>query len=114
MAKPIDDTLTMMVTDALVDIGVVAARRMFGGIGIFCDDKMFGIVFDDTLYFKVDDSSVGEYEAAGSEQFTPHVRGRTMSMPYYTLPAEVVDNPDMLFEWGERSIQVARASKKKK
>ena len=112
MAKPIDDSLTVLLLDALAGAGAVTARRMFGGIGIFSDAKMFGLVYDDTLYFKADDTTVDDYDAADSVQFMPRVKGRAMSMPYYTVPAEVIDNPEALKVWAERAIALARSAGK--
>ena len=41
-------------------IGPVYSKRMFGGHGIFLDGIMFGLVFRDTFYLKVDkDKSEG-------------------------------------------------------
>ena len=35
--------------------GRVAARRMFGGYGLYCDGVMFALIADDVLYLKADD-----------------------------------------------------------
>ena len=43
------------VLDQLVDLGPVTSRKMFGGMGLYCDDVFFGIVARDELYLKVDD-----------------------------------------------------------
>jgi len=37
---------------------------MFGGVGIYCGDLFFGLIDDDTLYFKVDDSNRSDFTHA--------------------------------------------------
>jgi len=44
-------------------------RRMFGKTGVFCDGLMFGMVTDDTLYFRVDDHNRAAFKEA--ESFPP-------------------------------------------
>ena len=38
---------------------------MFGGVGIYDRDVFFALIADDTLYFKVDDSTRPEFVARG-------------------------------------------------
>ena len=40
--------------------GPVYSKRMFGGHGIFLDGIMFGLVFRDTFYLKVDKELPGQ------------------------------------------------------
>jgi DNA transformation protein len=39
---------------------------MFGKTGVFCDGLMFGMVTDDTLYFRVDDHNRAAFKEAES------------------------------------------------
>ena len=38
-------------------LGLVEARRMFGGHGIYCDGLFIAIILDSVLYFKADEAS---------------------------------------------------------
>jgi TfoX/Sxy family transcriptional regulator of competence genes len=38
-------------------LGPIGFRRMFGKTGVFCDGLMFGVVAENTLYFRVDDDN---------------------------------------------------------
>jgi TfoX/Sxy family transcriptional regulator of competence genes len=38
---------------------------MFGGIGLYQDQRFFGIITSDTFYFKVNDANRGDYRARG-------------------------------------------------
>ena len=53
----------------------VAARRMFGGYGLFRGGIMFGLVSDETLFFKTDAGNRDQYEAALRNR-RPATRGR--------------------------------------
>ena len=64
---------------------------MFGGVGLYANDLFFGILASDVLYFKVDDSNRQEYEQGGSRPFKPYA-GRAMTMPYYAVPIEIVED----------------------
>ena len=94
------------VMERLESIRPVQRRKMFGGVGLYADDRMFALISSaDTLYFKVDEGNLDRFERAGAEQFH--------NMPYYALPADALEDPDGLAEWVESSVEVAaRASQK--
>ena len=56
-------------------VAAVRARSMFGGVGIYAGEFFFALIADDTLYFKVDDSNRGAYEARGMGPFRPYGEG---------------------------------------
>src|SRR5437762_13143030 len=97
--------------DQLSAVDGLRAKSMFGGIGLYAEDVFFGILAADVLYFKVDDTNRSDYEAAGSEAFRPY-DDRPMTMPYFAVPLEVLEVSPTLVVWAERSIAVARSSKK--
>ena len=57
------------IRDQLREWGPISVRKMFGGAGLYRDGKMFGLVADDVIYLKVDDTNRGKYEAVGSGFF---------------------------------------------
>jgi DNA transformation protein and related proteins len=88
----------------------IRSRSMFGGVGIYAGELFFALIADDTLYFKVDDSTRGDFEARGSGPFRPYGEdGETMG--YYRVPEDVLEDPDELRVWAERAIGVARRVK---
>ena len=97
-----------VVDDLLAGIDGVRSRAMFGGYGIYKGDTMFAIIVDDELYYKVGDSNRRDFEKLGSEPFTYTAKGRKkpVTMSYWKLPAEVMDDPPMLEEWTEKALQV--------
>jgi DNA transformation protein len=86
-------------------------RRMFGGAGLYSDDVFFGLIYKDRLYFKTDDNTRPEYEARGSEPFRPRPTVKVGKMAYYTVPADVLEDPDELVTWAHRSAAAAVAAK---
>ena len=101
--------------DQLRPLGHVTVRRMFGGAGVYCDGLMFGLVSDDTLYFRVDDGNRGAFEAEGQQPFTYDGKGRTIVLPYWRVPERLFDEPDEMIDWARAALAAARrvAAKKK-
>jgi len=95
------------VLDQLVDLGPVTSRKMFGGMGLYCDDVFFGIVARDELYLKVDDRTRGRYERAGMHPFKPYP-GRPTTMKYYGVPLEVLESSVELTRWAQEAVRATR------
>ena len=88
----------------------VSTRRMFGGAGLYRHGKMFGLVFDDAAYLKVNETTRGKYEEAGSAAFKPFPDRPTM-MSYYEVPPDVLEDPDDLIEWAAESLSIQQKRK---
>jgi DNA transformation protein len=50
-------TFAEFLREQLAPLGRITVRRMFGKTGVFCDGVMFGMVTENTLYFRVDDQN---------------------------------------------------------
>jgi len=83
---------------------------MFGGAGLYLDGVFFGLVADDILFFKVDDTNKPDYVAAGSGPFKPFGTN-SYEMSYYEVPGDVLEDPDMLKEWAMKALLVAKRVK---
>ena len=106
----VSDGYKAFVLEQLGRVTRPSARRMFGGVGIYADDLFFAVVADDQLYFKVDDTNRPDFEAADMEPFRPYDDERSMS--YWSVPIDVLEDPDMLREWVEKAVDVARRARK--
>jgi DNA transformation protein len=90
----------------------IRAKSMFGGVGIYAGELFFALIAEDALYFKVDDSTRGDFEARGMDPFRPYGEdGETMG--YYQVPEDLLEDPDELGRWAEKAIEVARRAKKR-
>jgi DNA transformation protein and related proteins len=99
------------VMDQLSTLGTVRSRRMFGGIGLYCDDLFFALIDDDVLYFKVDDSNRADYVSRGCEAFRPVADDPdTVSMNYYRIPEDVLEHSDEARHWAQKSVLIAAAA----
>jgi DNA transformation protein len=101
------------VLDQLARIPQLRAKTMFGGVGLYSGDAFFGIVAADELFFKVDHTNRAAYEAAGSEPFRPVV-ARPVSMSYWRVPIEVLEDPGELAAWALAAIRAAGNAAAKK
>lgn len=99
--------------DQLGEIENVTARPMFGGTGLYSDSVFFGIVFYDILYLKVNDSTRKDYERAGMKPFQPYA-DRPLTMQYYEVPAQVLEDREKLTKWARRAIAIAERALQKK
>ena len=107
----VSDDYLEFVLEQLVVAGEVVARKMFGGVGLYLEGLTFALIADDVLYFKVDESNRSDYEAEGMGSFQPFKEKKT-TMPYYEVPIEVLENRDLLKEWADKSVVVAKLKKK--
>lgn len=102
------------VLEQLGGLGRITSRRMFGGAGIYCGEVFFALVFEDQLYFKVGDTTRAEYEKRRMQRFKPYADRPELSMTYYTVPVDVLEDSEQLREWGRRSVDTALMSAKVK
>ena len=102
---PVSGEFLEYVLDLYREWGGVTARRMFGGAGLYRDGKMFGLIAADVLYLKVDDTNRARFESAGSGPFKPW-DNKPMVMSYYEVPADLMEDAEMLLEWSAQSLAI--------
>jgi DNA transformation protein and related proteins len=93
------------------DFGPITTRKMFGGYGIYHDGLMFGLVADDTLYLKVDDSTKDQFINKDLSPFEYDKGNKKIQMSYYLAPEEIYDDPDEATYWARLAYQAALKSK---
>lgn len=105
----VSEEFRTFVLEALEGFGPVTAKRMFGGIGLFADGLMFGLMTsEDLLYLKADEASSGAYEAEGKAPFHyTRPNGKSFSMSYWEVPERLYDEPEELCEWARGAYDVA-------
>jgi DNA transformation protein len=97
------------VVDQLAELGDVTAKSMFGGTGLYCGDRFFGIIARDVLYLKADDETRGRFDAAGSRPFRPYP-DRPGTMQYYGVPVDVLESAPELVRWARDAVRAATRS----
>jgi DNA transformation protein len=91
------------VLDQLAALGAVTSRRMFGGVGLYHDARFFGIIMSDTLYFKVNDANRLDYSTRGMKAFRPYADKPLLSMAYFEVPADILEDPEECAAWRNKS-----------
>jgi DNA transformation protein len=97
-----DDSFKDFVLDQLQELDDIEARRMFGGFGLYQEETFFAIVHKGRLYFKIDDSTLGEYRKRKMKPFRPNAR-QTLKT-YYQVPVEILEDVERLCEWAKRAV----------
>jgi DNA transformation protein len=103
------DGFAEFLREQLAPLGSVTMRRMFGKTGVFCDGLMFGMVTDDTLYFRVDDGNRAIFKEA--ESFPPlnyEKQGRAIDLAFWRAPDRLLDEPDEFITWARAALAAAR------
>jgi DNA transformation protein len=90
----------------LSELSDITSRPMFGGQGIYWRDVIFGMIFRDRLYFKVDEESNGDYLTRDMGPFRPNERQTLKS--YHEVPPEILEDRDALLSWAREAIRAGR------
>ncbi len=95
--------------DLLSSVGPVKARAMFGGYGLSLDGISIGLIAEDRLYLRVDDTSRPEFESAGSAPFIYPSKNGPMTMKnYWAIPEDAVDDAERAAKWGLLAAEASR------
>ena len=104
-----EDFLTY-ITDQLAEFGEVDIKKMFGGIGLYHQGLMFGMIGNDVFRLKVDEHNQADYEAKGVKPYFSEKKKK--GMPYWEVPVDVLEDKALLSEWARKSYEAAVRSKK--
>jgi DNA transformation protein and related proteins len=103
----VDNDYVAWILEQLAAAGNISLRRMFGAVGLYRGDTFFAIISNGTLYFKVGDTNRGEYESRRMPRFRPYRDRPELSMTYYEVPADVIEDPEECVAWALRSVTAA-------
>lgn len=103
------DGFAEFLREQLAPLGRVTMRRMFGKTGVFCNGLMFGMVTNDTLYFRIDDHNRAVFkEAEPAPPLSYEKKGRTIDLSFWHVPERLLDEPDELVTWARAALAAAR------
>src|SRR6266487_4395714 len=103
------ETYAEFLREQLAPLGRVTLRRMFGKTGVFCDGFMLGMVTENTLYFRVDESNQTVFaEAASFPPLNYKKGGQLIDLSFWRAPERLFDEPDDLVEWARVALAAAR------
>ena len=99
------------IADLFAAFGPVRTRSLFGGLGLYADGMMFGLIIDGRLYLKADAAFATDLATAGAEAFTyARKDGRRVSIGYWSLPEPALDDGELAAALAHRALAVARAA----
>lgn len=103
---PFVDHLLELMAPLAARIGPIAAKRMFGGHGLYYDGLMFGLVSDGRCYLKADAVTLPRFEAQGCEPFSYRSGEKTVVMRHYlSLPAQCLESPGEMEPWAREAVE---------
>jgi len=103
------DSFAEFLRDQLAPLGSITVRRMFAKTGVFCDGFMLGMVWDNMLYFRVDEQNRIAFKEA--EAFPPlnyEKKGGLIDLAFWRAPERLMDEPDELLTWARLALEAAR------
>jgi len=108
-----DQSLKEFVMDQLRALPELRAKPMFGGYGLYQSDQFFGILIQGRLYFRTDEQTRRAYSERGMRPFVYEKARRTMTINYFEVPPDVLENSESLVAWAQLAVAVAAASARK-
>ena len=105
--------------DDLIDLfsqfGPITLKRMFSGYGVVAHGVNFAMSLRAGIILRVDDQTVGRFEAEGAKPFQYQTKTRTVIVNSYRhLPERLYDDPDELAVWAREAVGAAQRAKVKK
>jgi len=97
------------VLDLLEPLGEIKISRMFGGVLLKVEGKQLGVLFNDTVYFKVTDKKLQErYKEEGLKQFTytrNDKKDPVVIKNWWTVPERAMDNSNEIVQLAEEVLE---------
>ncbi len=100
------------IRDVFARLGEVTIKKMFGGKSVYFNGIITAIETDGEIFLKADAISAPQFEAGGARQWTYDGKGKSVKMPYWTVPDAALDDPDELAQWTKLAFEAALRAKK--
>ena len=95
-------------------VAPISIRRMFGGKGIYKHGVIFALELHDEILLKADAESAPLFRQAGCRQWAYDGRnGKPVLMPYWSIPDEALDDPDLMAKWARIACEAGFRSASK-
>lgn len=86
----------------------VRARRMFGGMGIFTNERMFAFLMDNDVALKLNPEDYEEaMQLPGATEMRPEAGAEPLK-EYVKLPKSILDDMERFSQWVEKSAEYVR------
>ncbi len=89
-------------------LGPVTIKRMFGGKGVYHLGRIIAIELRGEMLLKADEVSSAEFAEAGASQWVYEgKKGTPVKMPYWSIPDDAFDDPDLMARWVRLAYEAA-------
>lgn len=104
------------IEDLFRGLGPITIKNMFGGKGIYHQGLIFALEVDGEILLKADARSAPEFANAGATQWAYEGKksGNPSKMPYWSIPDEAMDDPDITALWARKALEASLRAKAKK
>ncbi|WP_299133487.1 TfoX/Sxy family protein [uncultured Amaricoccus sp.] len=104
MALPSD--ARALIEELFEGVGAISTRRLFGGLAIYSDGRVFALMMSDGgLFLKARDALAEALAAEGSTPFSyARKDGRVVAVGYWSLPQDALDDPEAAVAWARRAL----------
>ncbi len=88
-------------------LGALTTRTMMGGLCIYSDGQIFAILHSDgSVWLKGAKEFAERLTGEGWERWTYSRDGKkSTAMPYWRLPEDALDDPDLACEWVRKALE---------
>ena len=107
----VSEDFIQFIQDQLSGFGHFETKKMFGGVGFFKDGLMFALIGGGTFRLKADDVNKSDFQQRGMKPY--HSKKKGKGMPYWEVPADIIEDSEELIKWTESAFQAALRAKKK-
>lgn len=96
------------VEELFAGLAPIRIRRVFNFDGLYRGEVMFGLVAEERIYLKTDETSRNLFVREGAGPLYYRARdGTVVPMSYYELPARLCDAPDEAVVWARVAYEIA-------
>ena len=89
----VKSSLAGYVAEQFAGLGKVSSKAIFGGVGVFVDERLLGIVIDDKLYLHTDRSNLDDYLSRGMPQFKPYPNAFDhLTTDHHQVPQDIIED----------------------
>lgn len=108
LVMPADLEFVVHCLELLSALGRPRAKRMFGGHGIYVDERFMALATGHQLFLKTDALNRQAFEQAGCHPFEFNgADGQRVVMSYWSAPDDAMDSPAQMLPWARLAMAAA-------
>ena len=86
----------------------VTTKPLFGAVALYRGEHVFAMVWKGTVYFKVDQTTRIDFDAAGSHALEYQSQGKPQALKsYMEAPVDALEDDETLSQWAEKAYRAA-------